>query len=205
MVEISEFINSVFAHWLALVTGGILVALVFVVEKLTNWKPPRSVYVGLLLVALLPASFLAWRDEHRKWQMTIVELANREGQNEHLRRESANRMRELDDLKAKYAAVPKLQGCPPFGVNPRSSESITVSSVPTGFTESRFHPPGARQAVAAHISIENGAIRYSDTGAAPLHLADQGATGWVCGASIPKYQAVREGSADAILRVSYYW
>src|SRR5262245_25862229 len=59
------FIASVVSHWQALVTGSLVTAVAFIVERYRNVQLPwRTISVIFLWASLPLAAFLAWRDKH---------------------------------------------------------------------------------------------------------------------------------------------
>lgn len=184
--------------------GGILGILFTALGVYKRATPSGKVALTFGFLALLMAPVMAWRDTYR-------ELEAKTKENTKLSERLEDRDKQIADMnlllhKAELArSDTAARGCPPSGVSAHAAESITVSSTPVGFSESRFRPRNARQAVAAQATVENGSIRISDSGDAPLHHVDPGMPFWVCGESLQKFRAVRDGQADAILRVTYYW
>jgi len=89
------FGKAVGRHWLALLTGSLLIAFVgglehWRQESLTPW-----VYTGLVVLFLLVACFLAWRDVH-----TTLETLTK-GINDGAIELSRLRKRGIDELSAK--------------------------------------------------------------------------------------------------------
>lgn len=76
LAELWEFTWAVFSYWQSYVTGGAIMAIVGLFEKLTGRALPRWMYLVMFLVVFLPMSFFfAWRDEHR---LSAKRLAQRE-------------------------------------------------------------------------------------------------------------------------------
>ena len=60
------FVSEVLSRWQGLVTGGIAVAILEIIERCTRWKLSRRYYFIIFVVLFLPiSSFLAWRDQYR--------------------------------------------------------------------------------------------------------------------------------------------
>jgi len=86
-------------------------------------------------------------------------------------------------------------------------EPITVSDVAVGFTPSVYNPTG-HTAKVAFVTVEGAQIRYRYDGGTPTategHLVSPGDTFIVQGfKNIQNFKAIRTGSADATLRVTY--
>ncbi|MBZ5503336.1 MAG: hypothetical protein LAN59_14080 [Acidobacteriia bacterium] len=65
--DIRVFLLAVILRWQSYVTGGVLTALVVLVERLFDWKMPKKTYAALFIVGcLLVSFFLAWRDQYRE-------------------------------------------------------------------------------------------------------------------------------------------
>lgn len=79
--EILAFGWAVLSYWQALVTGGVVTALLEVAQRLFGWEIRRRHYFWLFVVAyFLAAFFLAWRDEHRAIRSLQQNLSNRENE-----------------------------------------------------------------------------------------------------------------------------
>jgi hypothetical protein len=66
LTEIFVFLRAVVSHWQGLVTGGIITALVSLIERLTPWRLSTRAFVGLFLGGyLIVAFFGTWRDQYR--------------------------------------------------------------------------------------------------------------------------------------------
>jgi hypothetical protein len=63
--DVAAFVRAVGRHWGSLLTGGVLVAALWVAQGAKWVTLAPAFYVIAAAVALLPATFLAWRDEHR--------------------------------------------------------------------------------------------------------------------------------------------
>jgi hypothetical protein len=67
LADIRDCAIAAFSYWQSYVTGGGIIALIVLWEKLANRPLPRWTYLVLFLVVfVLMSFFLAWRDEHRK-------------------------------------------------------------------------------------------------------------------------------------------
>src|ERR1043165_2901282 len=63
--DIFLFIYSTLGYWQALVSGGVVTALIVVFERLSDYRLNRKTFLGLFVgVFLLVAFFLCWREEH---------------------------------------------------------------------------------------------------------------------------------------------
>src|SRR5208337_757314 len=64
--NISAFIWAVLSHWQSYLTGGVVTAVIGLIERFSNWKMPRKWYAILFVgVFLLVSFFLAWRDQYQ--------------------------------------------------------------------------------------------------------------------------------------------
>jgi hypothetical protein len=75
--EVGRFLVATVNHWVTLVTGGIVTALVFLYTKWRNQDLEPGSYLSLLGIFVVIASFLAWRDQYRKGQRLEKALAKR--------------------------------------------------------------------------------------------------------------------------------
>lgn len=94
-------------------------------------------------------------------------------------------------------------------------ETITVSTSVVGLTAGKIQPSGGAAALGAAITVEGATIRYRLDGGNPVaggagHLGYDasiapGLVIWLTGTeNLRRFRAVREGVADATLRVTYY-
>src|SRR5216683_820078 len=60
--EILAYVLAVITHWIGLLTGGLLVAVLLIYERLRKTTIPRKWFVGMVGACVLIATFLAWRD-----------------------------------------------------------------------------------------------------------------------------------------------
>jgi hypothetical protein len=62
--DIALFNYTVLSYWQAYVTGGAVVVIVTLVERLTSYRLKPKVYVATFVgAAFIVAFFLAWRDQ----------------------------------------------------------------------------------------------------------------------------------------------
>ena len=61
--DFSSFVWAVFSHWVALVTGGVITALLLVWERRRQKNIPTKVYWLIIAFFVLLSFFLAWRDQ----------------------------------------------------------------------------------------------------------------------------------------------
>lgn len=64
--EILEFMYAVISYWQAFVTGGFVMAVLFVYERLSGYELPGTFIPWGVVMFFLVSFFLAWREEHRK-------------------------------------------------------------------------------------------------------------------------------------------
>jgi hypothetical protein len=76
------FIAALFNHWGALMTGGIIIAGIGLVEHWRGSPLPWVLSKWLAIIFVLIAAFLAWNDEHK----TVVALTDRDEIKEQLRK-----------------------------------------------------------------------------------------------------------------------
>ena len=65
MGELWTWLRAICFHWLTLISGGILITGGRLYAEMSGQVVAPFVYAGIAMVALMSASFLAWRDEHR--------------------------------------------------------------------------------------------------------------------------------------------
>lgn len=88
-------------------------------------------------------------------------------------------------------------------------EAITVSTTAVGFTAATFAPSNAREAVAAMFTVESNPVRYRYDGTAPTATEGHRAVAAndpiiIYGRqNIRNFKSIREGAADATVRVTY--
>jgi hypothetical protein len=63
MENLWSYIVAVFSHWATLATGGGVMALLAIWEHHTGTTVPKKVYWVIMIVFMVAAMFLAWRDE----------------------------------------------------------------------------------------------------------------------------------------------
>jgi hypothetical protein len=66
VAELVEFLTLVVRHWISLVTGSALAAMLFLIDKFTDWKVPRWQIGASLILCVAVSVFQAWQDEHRE-------------------------------------------------------------------------------------------------------------------------------------------
>ena len=64
--EVREYLGAIGRHWGSLVTGGVLIGLLFFRSSYLDVPTPPSWNVAICIGALQVASFLAWRDFRRR-------------------------------------------------------------------------------------------------------------------------------------------
>lgn len=68
ITDLAAFVAAVVAQWQALVTGSLLTAVFFVVERWRAVQVPRRTMVGVFVwTYLLCSAFLAWREERSRF------------------------------------------------------------------------------------------------------------------------------------------
>jgi len=86
-------------------------------------------------------------------------------------------------------------------------EAVTVSSSAVGLTSTKYNPSGHKAQV-AFITVEDAQIRFRYDGTDPTssegHIADVGDVIKIEGYdNIANFKAIRTGSSDATIRVTY--
>ena len=72
--DVFRFAATVVMHWQAYVTGGVVSALVGVIERLSDWHMPKKYYAWLFLGFFFSVSaFMTWRAEYRNAQHLLAE------------------------------------------------------------------------------------------------------------------------------------
>ena len=75
--RILQFLESVFKHWGALLTGGVLIAILSIYQGTGHSVSPWLYGVGAL-VAFLPAAFLAWNKQRDRAETSENQLRRSE-------------------------------------------------------------------------------------------------------------------------------
>jgi hypothetical protein len=65
-IRIGDFLRSLKNHWIALMGGGALVVLVGFSERVTGLIAPRWLFVTVVILLVVYASYLVWKDERIK-------------------------------------------------------------------------------------------------------------------------------------------
>jgi hypothetical protein len=68
------FLRAVKSHWVSLVSGGTIIVLLGVIERLSGRNVPSWVYLVILGLFILMACYLAWRAS----QTELLKLGNKE-------------------------------------------------------------------------------------------------------------------------------
>lgn len=96
---ISEFWMFVFntlAHWLSLLTGGIIALSIFLVEHYKNKSISWRALLLIMGTSLFISSFLAWRDEHQNSELLKVEKATLVGEQSVLQAKVKEKQNEIE-------------------------------------------------------------------------------------------------------------
>ena len=102
MSDILQFIWAVLGHWQAYVTGGIVIALVTVVERYREKPFSWKVFAWFLTAFLFVAFYLTWHDAYLALRRTISEKSTLEGQ-------LSERDRRIEDLKKNGIVTKRLE------------------------------------------------------------------------------------------------
>jgi hypothetical protein len=60
--SVLAFIQAVLHHWLTLMSGGLITVALGIFNYLSPWPVPKSVYVVIIVLFVVMACYLAWRD-----------------------------------------------------------------------------------------------------------------------------------------------
>ena len=63
--EFASWLRLVWKHWQVNLTGGVVIAVLFL-WQITKKAVPAGVYLIVALLTLLASTFFVWRDEHKK-------------------------------------------------------------------------------------------------------------------------------------------
>ena len=72
MREFFLFLSAVVQQWVAIVTGGVVSAVALTLGTFADFQPTPYVVLGVFVLGLFVAFFLAWRDEHRRAAHSVV-------------------------------------------------------------------------------------------------------------------------------------
>jgi hypothetical protein len=64
--ELGEFVLALTRHWVAFVSGNVVMALVLMLYERFHKPIPNTYYVVMLVVGFVVAGYAAWLEEHRK-------------------------------------------------------------------------------------------------------------------------------------------
>ena len=75
--QVPAFTFNVMSHWQALVTGGVVTALVGAYQGLTTKQvKPKIYFYVFIIVAFVCSCFLSWHDEHNNTETVIAEKSH---------------------------------------------------------------------------------------------------------------------------------
>jgi hypothetical protein len=98
MTDLKQFARAVVSHWITLMGGGAIIVAVGIFERRSGKDISWPIYVALICVLLVIASFLAWRDNQREIKGLQQALAKEQ---DPIRREfEAIRLRLLTTIQA---------------------------------------------------------------------------------------------------------
>jgi hypothetical protein len=80
ILDIKDFILAIVKHWYLLVSGGFVVFIIDLYQRFKGKSIPWRSYLIMLLMCLIVASFLVWRDERNEKNKLISEKATVESQ-----------------------------------------------------------------------------------------------------------------------------
>lgn len=95
MDDLKQFAGAILSHWLTLMSGGVIIVAVGIYERAAGRNVSGAMYVALICVLIVIASFLAWRDKQR-------ELVGKQNEGDALRQELAQ---ERDPVRREFEAI----------------------------------------------------------------------------------------------------
>jgi hypothetical protein len=95
-VHVSDFVRAVSKHWVAVMSGGVVVVVLQLIERVFGKNVPIWLYGAVVLLLVLYAAYLVWRDERTSLLSANV-LWNRE------------RSTLVTSIQALSQAVPKIE------------------------------------------------------------------------------------------------
>lgn len=107
--DVGVFLVAVISHWQSYITGGAVTALIYIFERLTDWKMPKWAFAAVFLgVFLLVSFFLVWKEQYS--------LAN---QIPTLQAQLRDKDREIQNLKDKPSQVQVNVPAPIVNISPQ--------------------------------------------------------------------------------------
>ncbi len=70
--DVGLFIGAVLVHWFFLLSGGVVMFLVGLVERVRNGNISWRWYISISFLLLFSSFFLAWRDEHKMAKISLA-------------------------------------------------------------------------------------------------------------------------------------
>jgi hypothetical protein len=95
MDELKLFGRAMLSHWLTLMSGGVIIVVLGIIERATGRNISWSIYIALICALIVIASFLAWQDKHR-------ELIEKHGEVDALIQELA---KEREPVRREFEAI----------------------------------------------------------------------------------------------------
>jgi hypothetical protein len=113
------FLRAVGEHWVTLMSGGVIIVLIGLLERLIGRNVPLSVYLSIISLFVIIACFTAWKDERSR----AISISK------HLEEEkAANRRPEL------HGSIQSFTIFPVFSAREDEAASFTIQeSIETGF------------------------------------------------------------------------
>ena len=99
------FLWSVIDHWGSLMTGGIIIAIIVVIEHYLGKSLTWGRFLAVALLFFTYASYLAWDDEHTKLRNTEQQLATEREQSTTVRDQNARKRRSEASASGSIAAL----------------------------------------------------------------------------------------------------
>ncbi len=128
------FFSALFNHWVALLTGGTIIAVLGMWEHQTGASVPWLVYASMALGLFVIACFLAFKDQFVRANALQVDLSNAVSSNAQMRfaTESLDRLRrDYEENKSELENLRLLVGKPhPFNAVQRRLLIKALSDVP---------------------------------------------------------------------------
>jgi predicted secreted protein len=104
--EILLFLFNVLHHWLALVTGGVIVLLIALYEYKKGKSVPWRRYQFIMGLALFVSCFMAWHDEHHTAEILKLEKSQLTNEKSALQAKLEGKQNEIDLLRDELTKRP---------------------------------------------------------------------------------------------------
>jgi len=120
--SVFRFIWSVARHWGALVSGGVIIGLIGILQGIGCHIPP-AVYWVIAIVAIFVACYMAWNEERIQKEKAIAELGELKLANASAARGNRSFSQEWKELSGKFEKV-GLDASAQWNCNRRNNQTI---------------------------------------------------------------------------------